>query len=99
MSLGPLGWLLISEVYPLSVRGIGSSIGALSNWTFNAIVTFTFLTLLRTLSPAGAFWTYAFIGILGLIWGRKFIPETKGVSLEQIEEHWRQGKSPSELKA
>ncbi len=99
VSLGPLGWLLISEVYPLSVRGIGSSIGALSNWTFNAIVTFTFLTLLRTLSPAGAFWAYAFIGILGLIWGRKFIPETKGVSLEQIEEHWRQGKSPSELKA
>ena len=97
VSLGPLGWLLISEVYPLRVRGIGSSIGALSNWTFNAIVTFTFLTLLRTLSPAGAFWAYALIGILGLIWGRKFIPETKGVSLEEIEEHWRQGKSPTEL--
>ena len=98
LSLGPLGWLLISEIYPLSVRGIGSSIGALSNWTFNAIVTFTFLTLTDLISPAGAFWLYAFIGIIGLIWGRKFIPETKGVSLEQIEDHWRAGKSPSELK-
>ncbi len=98
LSLGPLGWLLISEIYPLSVRGIGSSIGALSCWTFNAIVTFTFLTLTSLISPAGAFWLYASIGIIGLIWGNKFIPETKGVSLEQIEDHWRSGKTPSELR-
>lgn len=97
ISLGPLGWLIISEVYPLHVRGTGSSIGALSNWTFNAIVTFTFLSLLDLLGPSGAFALYAAIGVLGLIWGTKFIPETKGVSLETIEEHWRAGKKPKEL--
>lgn len=99
ISLGPLGWLIISEVYPLHVRGTGSSIGALSNWTFNAIVTFTFLSLLRLMGPSGAFFLYAGIGVLGLIWGTKFIPETKGISLEKIEEHWRAGKKPNELKA
>ena len=98
ISLGPLGWLIISEVYPLHVRGTGSSIGALSNWTFNAIVTFTFLSLIRLMGPSGAFGLYAAIGVLGLIWGARFIPETKGVSLEAIEDHWRAGKKPNELK-
>lgn len=112
ISLGPLGWLIISEIFPLSVRGIGSSIGALSNWLFNGIVAFTFFKIVKALTlpgssiilkgedlgnPAGAFFLYALIGILGLIWGYFYIPETKKVTLEKIEEHWRQGKSPREL--
>ena len=113
ISLGPLGWLIISEVFPLNVRGIGSSIGALSNWLFNGVVAFTFFKIVKGLTmagtgitlkgedlgnPAGAFYLYAIVGILGLIWGYYFIPETKNVTLEKIEGHWRQGKSPRELK-
>lgn len=96
-SLGPLGWLVISEVFPLKVRGIGMSIGSLSNWFFNAVVAFTFLKLVNAFSPAGAFGIYAVVGIAALFWGYFYIPETKGISLEQIEEHWRDGKSPREL--
>jgi len=113
ISLGPLGWLIISEVFPLSVRGIGSSIGALSNWLFNAVVAFTFFKIVRLLTisgteivqngenlgnPAGAFLLYALLGVAGLIWGYFYIPETKNITLEKIEEHWRQGKLPRELK-
>ena len=113
ISLGPLGWLIISEVFPLSVRGIGSSIGALSNWLFNGVVAFTFFKIVKGLTmpgtsiilkgedlgnPAGAFFLYAIVGILGLIWGYFYIPETKNVTLEKIEEHWRQGKLPRDLK-
>jgi sugar porter (SP) family MFS transporter len=98
ISLGPLGWLMISEVFPLKVRGVAMSIGALSNWLFNAVVTFTFLSLINALNAYGAFWLYALIGIIGLIWGYKYIPETKGHTLEEIEEHWKQGKAPNELK-
>ena len=96
-SLGPLGWLIISEVFPLKVRGVGMSIGSLSNWFFNAVVAFTFLKLVNTLTPAGAFWIYALIGIAAIIWGYKYVPETKGISLEKIEDHWRKGRSPREL--
>jgi sugar porter (SP) family MFS transporter len=118
ISLGPLGWLIISEIFPLKVRGVGMSIGSLSNWLFNAVVTFTFLkvawlftpsgmeivnksadgTLTNDPNPAGAFFLYAAISIVGIIWGIRYIPETKGVTLEEIEEHWKQGKKPSELK-
>jgi len=112
ISLGPLGWLIISEVFPLSVRGIGSSIGALSNWLFNGIVAFTFFKLVKGLTmsgtaiilkgedlgnPAGAFYLYALVGILSIVWGYFFIPETKNVTLEKIEEHWREGKTPRKL--
>lgn len=113
ISLGPLGWLIISEIFPLSVRGIGSSIGALSNWLFNGVVAFTFFKIVKGLTlpdtaivlkgedlgnPAGAFYLYALVGILGLIWGYFYIPETKHVTLEKIEDHWRQGKSAKDLK-
>lgn len=97
-SLAPLGWLIISEVFPLKVRGVGMSIGSLTNWIVNAIVAFTFLKLVNALSPAGAFWVYAVVSIAAIIWGYYYIPETKGISLEQIEDHWRSGKSPRELK-
>lgn len=112
ISLGPLGWLIISEVFPLSVRGIGSSIGALSNWLFNGIVAFTFFKIVKGLTmegssimlkgedlgnPAGAFFLYALVGVLGLIWGYFFIPETKNVTLEKIEEEWRKGTKPKDI--
>jgi MFS transporter, SP family, galactose:H+ symporter len=54
ISLGPLGWLIISEVFPLSVRGIGSSIGALSNWLFNGVVAFTFFKIVKGLTLPGS---------------------------------------------
>ncbi|MDE3184606.1 MAG: sugar porter family MFS transporter [Bacteroidota bacterium] len=126
ISLGPLGWLIISEIFPLRVRGIGSSIGSLSNWLFNGIVAFTFFKIVKLFTasgagiitheklydaatntftmqavdngnPAGAFWFYAAIGVLGIIWGYFYLPETKGVALEKIEDHWRMGGKPRHL--
>ncbi len=127
VSIGPLGWLIISEIFPLRVRGVGTSIGSLSNWLFNGLVAFTFFKIVKLLTipgteiitqekvydpvthsfvvqtinngnPAGAFWFYALIGVLGIIWGYFYLPETKGVTLEEIEEHWRKGGKPRDLK-
>jgi sugar porter (SP) family MFS transporter len=97
ISLAPLGWLLISEVFPLGVRGIGMSIGSLSHWGFNAVIAFTFLKLVNSLGIDYTFWLYSVICIAGLVWGYYYIPETKGKSLEEIEIHWRVGDSPRKI--
>ena len=109
ISIGPLGWLIISEIFPQKVRGLGASIGSLSVWIFNSIVTFTFFKIVNALTvngteiivegeklgnPAGAFLLYAVIAGIALAWGYYFMPETKGVSLENIEQFWRQGGKP-----
>jgi len=97
ISLAPLGWLLISEVFPLHVRGIGMSIGSLSHWAFNAVIAFTFLKLVNGLGIDVTFWLYAGICLLGAIWGYYYIPETKGKSLEDIEAFWRRSNDPRKL--
>lgn len=112
ISIGPLGWLIISEIFPQNVRGLGSSLGSLSMWFFNAIVSFTFFKLLKLFSlpsnevvvngenianPAGVFLFYAVISIMALFWGYYFVPETKNIPLEKIEQHWRRGGRSREL--
>jgi MFS transporter, SP family, galactose:H+ symporter len=97
ISLSPLGWLLISEIYPTSARSVGMSIGSLSHWGFNAIIAFTFLRMVNGLGLAATFWVYAAVCVVGLVWGYYYIPETKGKSLEEIEEYWRAGGSPRGL--
>ena len=97
ISLGPLGWLYVAEVFPLRVRGLGASIGSLSNWAFNAIVAWTFFKLIGFMGPAQVFWLFAASGAAALAWGYWYLPETRGVTLEQIESHWRSGRPPRKL--
>ena len=53
ISIGPLGWLIISEVFPQKVRGLGASVGSLSVWVFNSIVSFTFFKIVNALTIPG----------------------------------------------
>ncbi len=84
ISLGPIFWLLNAEIYPLSVRSKAASAGTMTNWFFNFAVSLTFLPLIDLLSQTGAFWFYGAIGLVTLWFCWKFVPETKGRSLEQI---------------
>jgi len=88
-SLGPIGWLLNSEIYPLHIRGKAMGVATCANWVANFIVTATFLNLIHFLGKSGTFWLFGVIGLLGLFFIWKKIPETKGKSLEEIEEFWK----------
>jgi sugar porter (SP) family MFS transporter len=95
--LGPIFWLLISEIYPLKVRGAAMSAVTVTNWALNLVVAVTFLTLVGVLGHAGTFWLYGVIAIGAWVFLYLLVPETKGKTLEQIEEHWRSGKSSRAL--
>ena len=95
--LGPIFWLLISEIYPLKNRGVAMSAVTVTNWAMNLLVAVTFLTLVSLLGHAGTFWLYGLVAVGAWIFFYRFVPETKGKSLEQIEAHWHAGKSPRQL--
>jgi len=95
--LGPVFWLMISEIYPLKVRGAAMSVATVANWGMNLAIAVTFLTLLGVLGRTETFWLYGAIAVAAWVFFYRLVPETKGKSLEQIEAHWRAGKHPREM--
>ena len=87
--LGPIFWLLISEIYPLNVRGAAMSVATVANWSMNLLVAVTFLTLVDAVGHAATFWIYGLITVAAWLFVYKLVPETKGKTLEQIESDWR----------
>jgi MFS family permease len=85
MSLAPVTWVIISEIFPNRIRGAAMSVAVASLWIACFILTFTFPILNRTLGAAGTFWLYASICAAGFFFILWRLPETKGETLEQIE--------------
>jgi SP family galactose:H+ symporter-like MFS transporter len=90
ISLGPIFWLLIAEIYPLRVRSSSEGLAATFNWGSNLVVSLTFLTLLQDIGAPRTFWLYGAFAIGAWIFAYKLVPETKGRTLEQIEQFWRE---------
>ncbi len=95
--LGPIFWLLISEIYPLKLRGAAMSAVTVTNWAMNLLVAVSFLTLVGMLGQGRTFWLYGVIAVAAWIFFYLRVPETKGKTLEQIEAHWRSGQSARAL--
>jgi len=83
-SLGPITWLLISEIYPLRVRGRAMSIATLANWAANFVVSFTFLTLVQALGSPLTFSIYGALCLVTIVFIRGFIRETRDLELDSI---------------
>ena len=94
MSLGPICWIMVSEIMPLKIRGFAMSAATVSNFAFNFIVVLTFLPLLETLGNSATFMIFGLITLLSFFFVYFFVPETKGISLEKIEDNWHKGVSP-----
>ena len=85
LSLAPVTWVLLSEIFPNRIRGAAMSVSTVSLWSACFVLTYTFPLLNKRLGPAGTFWIYAGISVFGFIFIRSRVRETKGKTLEQIE--------------
>jgi MFS transporter, SP family, arabinose:H+ symporter len=85
MSLGPVTWVVLSEIFPNKIRGFALSIATFALWAACFVLTYTFPLLNKLLNASGTFWLYGAICIAGFWFILKKLPETKGKSLEEIE--------------
>lgn len=85
IGLGPVFWLLISEIYPLSVRGSAMGVVTVANWGANLAVSLAFPLLTANLGRPATFWLFGGCSLLALVFTYALVPETKGRSLEAIE--------------
>lgn len=90
-SLGALLWVMVAEIFPLEHRGVLMSIAVAGCWFWNLVISSTFLSLLNALGSSNTFMIYAVICVIGFFIAYRWVPETKGVSLEKIEANLRQG--------
>lgn len=85
MSLAPVVWVVLSEIFPQKVRGTAMALSTLFLWIACFVLTYTFPILNDWLQAAGTFWLYGIICLLGAVFIYRFLPETKGKTLEEIE--------------
>ncbi|MFE4706366.1 sugar porter family MFS transporter [Peribacillus simplex] len=84
-AIGPMVWLILAEIFPVRLRGIGMGMAVFFLWISNFIVGVFFPVLMNGIGLSGTFFLFAMFGIVGIIFVAKFLPETRGLSLEQIE--------------
>jgi sugar porter (SP) family MFS transporter len=85
MSLAPVTWVVISEIFPNRIRGAAMSLAVTALWIACFLLTYTFPLLNAKLGAAGTFWLYGVICVLGFLFIKFKLPETRGKTLEQIE--------------
>jgi sugar porter (SP) family MFS transporter len=87
VGLASLPYIMASELFPSKARGLGMSLSAASNWGFNVLVVASFPILLENIGISAVFLFYAVASLLGLLYVLRYVPETKGIPLENIEEY------------
>lgn len=92
-SYGPIVWVIISEIFPTKIRGLAVSIGSLSLMVTGFFITLTNPVFIETIKPSGTFFLYGALTLPAIWFIWKFVPETKGKTLEEIEMSWKQDKT------
>jgi len=89
--MGPIPWAVNSEIYPTNVRGLANGVATTVNWASNLLVSMTFLSYIHLVTTAGAFWTFAGVGVVAWLYFFFFLPETRGKSIEEIQANFLKG--------
>jgi len=85
MSLAPVTWVVLSEIFPNRIRGFAMAVCTFALWSACFILTYTFPILNKFMKASGTFWLYGIICVLGFWFILRKLPETKGKTLENIE--------------
>jgi SP family arabinose:H+ symporter-like MFS transporter len=93
VSLGPVVWVVISEIFPNSIRGKATAIASMSLWAADYVVSQSFPPMLNTAGPAITFWIFGIMSLFTFFFTWRVVPETKGKSLEEIESLWSSKKA------
>ncbi|MBT6117818.1 MAG: sugar porter family MFS transporter [Rhodospirillaceae bacterium] len=97
VSLGPLPYVLMSELFPAAIRALGMSLAAATAWGVNAVVSLSFLPLMEWIGIAPVFALFAVVCAVAFAYTKRVVPETKGRSLEHIEQNLLAGRPTREL--
>jgi MFS family permease len=89
MTLAPVTWVALSEIFPNEARGACMAVATTALWTACFLLTYTFPLINKGMGTGPTFWLYAAICALGFVFVLKRLPETRGKSLEEIEDAWR----------
>lgn len=88
-AISPVTWLMLAEIFPLRIRGLGFGVAVFFSWMTNFLISFSFPVLLSSFGLSITFFMFAIIGIFAITFVVKFLPETKGLSLEELEQRFR----------
>ncbi|MCB5283860.1 MULTISPECIES: sugar porter family MFS transporter [unclassified Arthrobacter] len=88
-SISPVTWLMLSEIFPLKIRGLGMGASVFVLWSVNFLVSFGFPQLLAAIGLGNTFFVFAVLGVGAIAFAAKYIPETKDKSLEDLEHHFK----------
>ena len=88
-SMGPVRWTVINEIFPGHIRGRAVAVATAANWGSAFLVSQFFLTLIGAIGDSWTFWLFALFCIIAWVWIYFHVPETKGQSLEQIQQFWK----------
>jgi major inositol transporter-like SP family MFS transporter len=88
-ALSPVTWVMLAEIFPMRIRGLCMGAAVLFLWCTNFVISLIFPTLLSVGGTSGAFLTFALIGLVAGVFVIKFVPETRGLSLERLEHHFK----------
>jgi MFS transporter, SP family, major inositol transporter len=88
-AISPVTWLMLSEIFPLRLRGLGMGVTVFCLWGINFLVGLTFPILLASIGLSTTFFVFVVLGIGAILFVKKFLPETKGLTLEELEQRFR----------
>ena len=88
-AISPVTWLMLSEIFPLQLRGFGMGVTVFCLWIVNFLVGLTFPILMAGIGLSATFYLFAALGLLAITFVQKYLPETKGFTLEELEEKFR----------